>query len=134
MIVTTREQRRQLDRENAKLPTALQEVPRSQWPSQWPDTKAPQLSVWRSRTFLVQVFSAPAPAIARLSINRTSLDGTRWAEGIEWEELQRLKGECGYGAHDAVEVYPPDRDVVNVANMRHLWVLAEPLAFAWRES
>jgi hypothetical protein len=33
---------------------------------------------------------------------------------------------------DAVEVYPPAGDVVNVANMRHLWVLRDRLPFAWR--
>jgi hypothetical protein len=32
-------------------------------------------------------------------------------------------------------VFPPDTDVVNVANMRHLWILAPgTLAFAWRAS
>jgi hypothetical protein len=46
--------------------------------------------------------------------------------------LQRLKAECGYADRDAVEVYPRERDVVNVANLRHLWVMREPLAFAWR--
>jgi hypothetical protein len=30
-----------------------------------------------------------------------------------------------------VEVYPPDEAVVNVANIRHLWLLAEAPAYAW---
>jgi hypothetical protein len=30
-----------------------------------------------------------------------------------------------------VEIYPRDRDIVNIANMRHLWVMAEPLALGW---
>ena len=47
-------------------------------------------------------------------------------------DLQRLKAECGYGGHDAVEVFPHALDVINVANMRHLWVMGEPLTFAWR--
>lgn len=131
MIVTSRAQRRQLDRDNAKLPTALQEVPRSEWPEASLRDEN-RLRVWRSRHFLVQEFKAPAPAQVRLSINRTSIVGDRWTAGIEWEELQRLKNEVGYSHLDAVEVFPPTVDVVNVANMRHLWVLAEPLAFAWR--
>jgi hypothetical protein len=61
------------------------------------------------------------------------LEGDRWADNITWDELQALKTQCGYGGHDAVEVYPPTRDVVNVANIRHLWVLAEKLPFAWRK-
>jgi hypothetical protein len=39
----------------------------------------------------------------------------------------------GFGAADALEVYPRDGDVVNVANIRHLWVLRDPLPWAWGE-
>lgn len=128
-ITTSRAQRRQLARDNAKLPIALQAVPRDEWPAGAlrDDTR---LRVWRSRFFLVQEFAAQAPALVRLSINRTTLDGDRWQEGIPWEVLQSIKNELGYQDRDAVEVFPAQRDVVNVANMRHLWVLAEPLAFA----
>lgn len=129
-IATTRAQRRKLASDNTNQPNTLQEIPRWRWPN--PD--APQLRVLRSRDFLVQEFSAPAPAVVRLSISRTSLDGDRWQDGIAWEELQRLKHECGYAGRDAVEIFPADVDVVNVANMRHLWVLAEPVSFAWRKS
>jgi hypothetical protein len=44
----------------------------------------------------------------------------------------QLKRECGRGDRDAVEVYPADRDIVNVANMRRLFFPPEPLAFKWR--
>lgn len=127
-IVTTRAQRRQMARESAKQPAALEEIPRHQWPN--PDS--PQLRVLRSRDFLVQEFAEQSPAVVRLSICRTALAGDRWQDGITWDDLQRLKRECGYGDRDAIEVFPADRDVVNVANMRHLWVMAEPLSFAWR--
>lgn len=125
---TTRAQRRQLKRENAKQPTHLREVPREEWPTR----NSPQLRVLRSRDFIVQEFPANPPALVRLSINRTALDGERWQDGITWEELQRLKRECGYGDSGAIEIYPADTDVVNVANMRHLWIMAEPVACAWR--
>jgi hypothetical protein len=127
-IITTRAQSRELARENARQPATLQEVPREQWPNQ----TGGQIRVLRSRDFLVQVFPEPPPVHVRLSINRTSLQGQRWQDGITWDELQRLKHEAGYGDCDAVEVFPADRDVVNVANMRHLWVMAEPVSFAWR--
>lgn len=129
-IQTTRAQRRQLERDNAKLPATLQEIPRGEWPN----PRSSQLRVWRSRGFLVQEFNAPAPALVRLSVNRTSLAGERWDENITWDELQRIKAECGYADAEAVEVYPRDADVVNVANMRHLWVLLDPVPFAWRKS
>lgn len=115
-------------RDNAKQPSKLVEVPRSEWPPGFTE----QRRALRSREFLVQEFDAPAPAFVRLSINRTTLSGERWTDNITWDELQRIKAECGYSGRDAVEVYPPTSDVVNVANMRHLWVLSEPLAFAWR--
>lgn len=48
------------------------------------------------------------------------LDGS---DGITWDDLQWIKRAAGYGDREAVEVYPLDDDVVNVANMRHLWIL-----------
>ena len=127
-ITTTREQRREMARESAKWPAALKEIPRSEWPN----LDGPQLRVLRSREYLVQEFDGDGPVLVRLSINITSMDGARWADGISWEDLQRLKAEAGYALHDAVEVFPSVMDVVNVANMRHLWVMRDKLPFAWR--
>lgn len=129
-ITLTRAERRQLERDNAKRPRELQLVPREDWPLV-PNEPGLQ-RVWRSREFVVQEFAAPAPALVRLSVSRTSMTPTGWAQGISWDELQAIKAQCGYPDRDAVEVYPREADVVNVANLRHLWVLREPLAFAWR--
>lgn len=129
-IVSTRNQRRQLERDNEKYPLVLKDIPRSQWP----DPLSKHMRVLRSRNFLVQIFHAPAPAVVRLSVCRTSIAGDRWKDGITWDELQQIKHECGYGEWDAVEVYPADENVVNVSNMRHLWIMAEPLEFSWRKA
>jgi len=127
---TTRAQRRQLERDNAKLPERLQSIPRDQWPANAPPTI---MRVFRSRDFLVQEYTSTSPhVISRLSICRTTISGNRWKDGITWDELQRIKNEVGYGDADAVEIYPADDDVVNVANMRHLWVLDARIPFAWR--
>lgn len=132
-IVTSREQRRQMQRDNAKLPSRLAVVPRHTWPALYDGNPNAPTEVWRSRDFLVQCYRAEAPALCRLSVNRTTLSGDRWVEGISWEELQNIKTECGFGCMDAVEVFPDHRDVVNVANMRHLWILSPGnLPFAWR--
>jgi len=131
MTTITRAQRRQLERENAKRPAVLTEVPRTQWPNggQQPD----RVRVWVSRDYLVQEFACVDPLVnARLSICRTSHNGARWDDGVSWDELMRIKREIGYGARDAVEIYPADADVVNVANMRHLWLVAGELAFKWK--
>ncbi len=127
-FITTREQRRQLARENMKQPAVLCEVPRHEWPT----ANAKQLRVLRSRDFLVQEFHEPAPALVRLSVCKTTVQGQRWQDGITWDDLQRLKRECGYGDADAIEIFPADADMVNVANMRHLWVMSSPVPFAWR--
>lgn len=128
-ITTTRKQRRQLGRDNARRSSALEPVAPSEWPMNVP---AGLLSAWRSRDFLVQVFDSGG--VTRVSVSRTTLDHEteRWVDGIAWEELQSIKREIGFGTYCAVEVFPPDVDVVNDANMRHLWVLRETPAFVWR--
>jgi hypothetical protein len=122
-----------LRQENAKWPEALKEWPRDEWPETYRNGST-IARIMRSRGFLVQVFHEPEPVTVRLSVLRTSIDTAGgWQQDITWEELQRIKREAGYGGHDAVEVFPPDVDVVNVANIRHLWVF-DPgfLPFAWR--
>lgn len=123
-----KQRQRQLRRDNRAFGTTLVNIPPKAWPKGGDPTR---IAVWRSLQFMVQVFAEPN-GIKRLTVNRTELrkDG-HWKAGITWDDLQRLKEECGYGSVDAVEVYPADPDIVNVANMRHLWVLPEPLAFKW---
>ncbi len=129
---TTRAERREFARENAKRPVVLERCP-PEVMARWPNMPASLIEVWQSRAFLVQVHKAPAPAHARLTINRTmpGPDG-RWEQDITWDDLQRIKNEVGFALYDAVEVYPRKGDVVNVANMRHLWIMPELLPFAWR--
>lgn len=120
--------------ENAKWPRELAPVPREQWPVAAPGWQRP-VAVFRSMTFLVQVFEEQSGH--RLSINRTVIAGWKsdwpvYREGISWDEMQRLKAEAGFGDRWAVEIFPPDSEVVNAANMRHLWLLAEPPSFGWR--
>jgi hypothetical protein len=112
-------------------------MPQDEVQRRWGDRggEAP-IEVWVSREFLVQVY-APRPTegqlpVCRLSICRVTAgsDG-RWEDGISWDELQRAKREIGRGDAYAVEVYPRDRDVVNVANLRHLWLFDEPLDIGW---
>jgi len=127
----TRAERRALQAENKKWPAQLRQVPREEWPPSVLPLGRRHVEVWRSRDFLVQVFSAHR-GIERLSVCRTAHTGKSFVDGIAWEDLQRLKSECGRGDKDAVEIFPPDKDVVNVANMRHLWVLPHQLPFGWR--
>lgn len=132
-FVVSREQRRQLARENAKLPATLAPVPSDQWPDLTYMKKKPY-AVWRSRFFLVQSFDE-GNGINRLSVARAEIDTStgRWKDGITWDELQEVKRQVGLGDYMAVEIFPADRDVINVANMRHLWVMRDPLPFGWKK-
>lgn len=133
-ITTTREQRRQLELDNAKLPTTLQPIPEYEWPTYPAGASKKPYAVLRSRLFLVQCY-AEHDGISRLSVARTIIEPTtgRWKDGISWEELQDIKRQVGLGDYMAVEIYPADKDIVNVANMRHLWVLRDPLPFGWKK-
>lgn len=90
------------------------------------------LKCYISRYFFVQIYHFPEKPI-RISICRNELktDG-RWADNISWEELQIIKNEVGYPNSDCVEIYPAKADIINVANMRHLWVMDKKLSYAWR--
>jgi hypothetical protein len=117
-----------------KEPSPLVEVPESEWPPPRPGKGRPQ-AVWRSERYLALLYGAPpfgGIEVRRLTVNRVTLghDG-RWEQNIPWDDLQRCKRETGHGDWYGLELYPRDRDLVNVANMRHLWLLSEPLAIGW---
>ena len=42
---------------------------------------------------------------------------------ISWREKQRIKNELVGKERVAIEVYPPEEELVDTANMYHLWVL-----------
>jgi hypothetical protein len=118
-----------MKRQNSAQPDSWRDVPRSEWPVGF----SPNIiKLWRHSKFLVQVH-VEQDGILRLSINKTTLNKNGdWNEGITWEELQDIRNAVGFSERDAVEVFPAKNDTVNVANLRHLWIMPEPLAFAWR--
>lgn len=92
------------------------------------------LAVFQSSQFLACIYQ-DSNGYKRLSINRIGQksDGSgRYEDGITWDTLQAIKSKIGLGSVWAVEVYPADAEVVNVSNMRHLFLLPEPPPFAWR--
>lgn len=120
---------RYLKSENKKFPVDPFEIPSWAWPD---NPQSNRIKVFRSREFLIQVFQEEQ-GIIRLSVNRTLVgsDG-RWRADISWDELQWLKAKCGYADSDAVEIFPRDSNIVDVANMRHLWVMPGELPFGWK--
>ncbi len=83
------------------------------------------IEAWRSRNFCVQIYDKPNSNAIRMSVSRTDIKGDRWVSGITWDDLQRLKRECGRGMNEGFEIYPKDDDIVNVANMRHIWIFKD---------
>lgn len=94
--------------------------------------------VMRSRYFLVQEYrwqdDKMFGRVMRLSICRTAVDTQgRWQDKVTWDEMQRIKKMCNYGHYAAVEIFPPERHLTNVANMRHMWILKTPPEFMWMD-
>ena len=70
-------------------------------------------------------------------LDRMDFSGARYLaisslSGIRptWPEAQRIKNELAGSDATAVEVYPPQSEVVDQADMYHLWVLPGRLPFS----
>ena len=127
---STKQLRRFIKHENRKYTNYLKKIPMCDWPiNGLPETI---IEVWRSKSFLVQVHQEDN-GIERLSIQTTKLkDNGEFEDGVAWEDIQKIKSQCGRGDKEAVEIFTADKDIVNVANMRHIWILTKPLSFTWR--
>jgi hypothetical protein len=116
------------DKERVKLPDHM--APDAQVPD---DMKEEILGAWKSKHFSAIAYPSQAQGVlCRLTVNRMAIDPATglWLSGISWDELYRIKNECGFGAMDAVEVFPAENKLVNVSNMRHLWVMKGRLHFS----
>lgn len=101
------------------------ELLKDEWPFM-PGWETVPLRVWISNKFLAVLYEQRADGKRRLAVNQTRRNGKTWRDGITWDELQRVKNECLGPETWCVEVYPAESELVNVSNMRHLWVLNEP--------
>lgn len=114
--------------ENRRYPDTMVLVPHSDYKAKPPRELQ---EVWRSRTMLCQIYQYGG--VTRLTISSTDYRAETGAvrDGLSWDELMQVKRECGFGAYEAVEIYPADANIVNVANMRHLWITGEAMPFGW---
>lgn len=110
---------------NMTLGRDMREVPREQWPFM-PGMESVPLKVWLSTEYLAVLYEQRVDGRRRLTVNRTRRNGKSWRDGITWDELQRIKNETVGEEVWCVECYPAQSKLVNVSNMRHLYVLDEP--------
>jgi hypothetical protein len=120
-----------LEKQNKTYATEMAKIAIDDWPpSVKINPRRPQM-IFRSKDFLAQFHEDPNGYL-RMSVQRTTqyTDGN-WKDGITFDELQRVKRECGFADHWFVECYPPDDELVNIANIRHLFLMPEAPPFAW---
>lgn len=108
----------------------------------WPETADKHYGVdyrtlvYKNKDFLVQIFQVH-DHLLRMSVNRTAYRfkecgvKTEWIDGITWDELQEIKKSVGLDKYWGVEIYPPEKSVVNVANMRHIFLYETKPTCAW---
>lgn len=67
--------------------------------------------------------------ILHLKVSRNDL-----REGIPWDVLQEIKNEFAGTHTQAIEFYPPEKHLVSMAPVRHLWCFldGEQLGFGYR--
>lgn len=126
---------RRTDRRQISMNTSLRILARDEWKDSIKGSaKAAPVKVWKSSEFLAVLYNELG--MLRLSVNRAYMveGSSRWDDGITWDELMFVKRQCGLHESWAVEVFPPCSEVVDVANMRHLWILPSPPSFAWKKA
>jgi hypothetical protein len=71
---------------------------------------------WVSRNFVVQLFDfeeCPRLSIQRSGCSALIRERNRDVRPISWDDLMEVKAAVGYGDAWAVEVYPPESEVVD---------------------
>lgn len=79
--------------------------------------------VYRNWVFAVQARPLPDGAV-HFAIG--SLSGIR----PTWHEMQRIKDELAGPEKTAIEIYPPQAEIVDGADMFHIWILPGPLPYS----
>ena len=122
-----RQQRRALEKaKRVLINTYPEELTRvSEDDPNLPYTSHPQDldSIWRNKKFTVMVWNVPAGKKMTISRNTWDSHACRYKDGITWDEIMEIKRGIGMGEENAVEFYPPDSEVINIANVRHIWIL-----------
>lgn len=119
--LTERDQQREIVKGAAQRWQAMVEVPRETWPTSMMSAKP--LRFWKNNKYTCIEFPSRETEfglVRHLLIQRVT------AERISrWDHLQRIKNETAGPWAVAIEMYPPESQVVNDCHVCHLWVLPE---------
>lgn len=149
MSSKNRAQRRAAKRTQGQRKEAQQAIKRANqkaWPYrlvQIPDEVLPEelpvdfVRAFRSRHYIVHEYVVVKNKLHRLAVARVSYERLedRLVDTIPWDDLMRIKSDCGYMDACAVEVFPPIDRNINVGDMRHLWVYVDGAVpyFVWKK-
>jgi hypothetical protein len=92
----------------------------------WEHEKSLTISVWINNIYQVKIskvktLSKSWPPMLHLSIKRIDKEPIH-----DWRDLQKIKNELVGPEHEALELYPAESRVVDMANQYHLWVFKDP--------
>jgi hypothetical protein len=130
--INVRKLQQELQNKNQEVGSKINPVPKEEWPQ---NLLFKPLRVWRSREFLVQEYiennHIRISVTDARKVHGFGKEDFKFGKAITWDELQWIKRQIGYGDRCAVEIFPPDHLIINVRNMRHLWILPEVPAYCW---
>lgn len=129
-----REQRRALEKarrqQMASYPDTLEIVPETD--PNIPYSSHPQdiEHIYRSKKYTVILWKIGVGFTGynfgqRFSISRNEWNSKdrRYKDGLTWDEIMDIKREMGFGERTAIEYYPADSETINIANMRHIFLV-----------
>lgn len=97
-------------------------------------TMEPNSTLWKNRFYTV-VKTVLEPELGEASGLHLSIRHNERKAVRDWRHFQRIKNELAGTEREAVEIFPPESQLVDTSNQYHLWVLPEGTTsfFTWNE-
>jgi len=94
----------------------------------------PNQTFWHNK-FYVVVRTVLEPELGEASGLHLSIRHQERKAIRDWRHFQRIKNELAGAEREAVEIFPPESQLVDTANQYHLWVLpvGESTPFTWSQ-
>jgi hypothetical protein len=97
-------------------------------------TLDPNQTLWKNNFYTV-VKTILEPELGEASGIHLSIRHNERKAVRDWRHFQRIKNEMAGKEREAVEIFPPESQLVDTSNQYHLWVLPEGTTsfFTWNE-